>query len=463
MAREEARLAGAGEEAQVLGVGARGDRQLGLGARSPAPRAWSARPAGTACARSTPATARRACRTGPWRDRRRRAAGRRRSPARSGRWPARARRARSASSSIASSRTWPLQRDARVRRLARGVAGQERLDDARPELRPQVQREVRQPHAGARPTARAAPRRPSSRTRRRRSRRRATAPASPRPRSRAAGARPRRSPRRRSSRRACARDPTGTDAPRAAAPSARCSASAARSAACSLPGESPPSSSAIAVVPTRAASKQVLALDQRHDRGAGGGQRAAAVGVEARGDHAVALDDAPRPGSGRRRASRRRRRHGPRNAERRAHWARRDALRIVRGPRPLESRTGGCSTQPVTPAASKRRSSARQPSKSLRRRAPSPRRRSSSLTALTDAFSSATVCVVDAPCSQCGLQARHLAGAGSSAIAARYWRSSLTSARSAALVGLLAADRRAATSASERSSKRAQICVDLRR
>ena len=47
----------------------------------------------------------------------------------------------------------------------------------------------------------------------------------------------------------------GTAAPaRAAAPRARCSASAARSAACSLPVDSPPSSSEIAVVPTRAAS-----------------------------------------------------------------------------------------------------------------------------------------------------------------------------------------------------------------
>ena len=49
-------------------------------------------------------------------------------------------------------------------------------------------------------------------------------------------------------------DSGATAAVRDAAPRARCSASAARSAACSLPGESPPSSAAISRVPTRAAS-----------------------------------------------------------------------------------------------------------------------------------------------------------------------------------------------------------------
>ena len=101
--------------------------------------------------------------------------------------------------------------DARVRRLPRRVAGQERVDDARPELRPQIQREVRQPHP-VRDRAREPHRVGRAAGRRgvvldvapelQRDRDGVLArPAAPRP----------RSPRRRSSRRACA--PTsGTDA-----------------------------------------------------------------------------------------------------------------------------------------------------------------------------------------------------------------------------------------------------------
>ena len=50
-----ARAAGAGEEAEVLRVGLGRDRQPGLARRARAPRAWSARRAGSASARATPA------------------------------------------------------------------------------------------------------------------------------------------------------------------------------------------------------------------------------------------------------------------------------------------------------------------------------------------------------------------------------------------------------------------------
>ena len=81
-----------------------------------------------------------------------------------------------------------------------------------------------------------------------------------------------------------------TAAPPDARPSARCSASEARSAACSLPGESPPSSSAIARVPTRAASSSSSPADQRHGRAAPAAVRSAAArGVEAGLDDAIAV------------------------------------------------------------------------------------------------------------------------------------------------------------------------------
>ena len=67
MAREERLAAGPGEEAEVLRVGLRGDRQPARGARARAPRACAARRAGSAAGEATPAPARRACSSGPCR------------------------------------------------------------------------------------------------------------------------------------------------------------------------------------------------------------------------------------------------------------------------------------------------------------------------------------------------------------------------------------------------------------
>ena len=93
VAGEERGLAGAGQEAEVLGVGLRGDRQAGRRRRARAPRAWCARRAGSACAPASRAAAPRACTPGPWRGRPRCAAGRRACGARSGRSRGRRRRA----------------------------------------------------------------------------------------------------------------------------------------------------------------------------------------------------------------------------------------------------------------------------------------------------------------------------------------------------------------------------------
>ena len=109
VARQERRAAGAGEEAEVLRVGLGGDRQPGLGGERPHLRLGQLAEREAHAAPASPATARTACRPGPWPGRRRSAAARPRSRARSGRWRARRPRARRRTSSIASSRTWPLQ------------------------------------------------------------------------------------------------------------------------------------------------------------------------------------------------------------------------------------------------------------------------------------------------------------------------------------------------------------------
>ncbi len=75
-----------------------------------------------------------------------------------------------------------------------------------------------------------------------------------------------------------------------ACPSARASASAASSAACSLPGLRPPSSSAISVVPIRAASRIGVPRTSVDGGAAGRVRRAAAVGVEAGVGDRVAVD-----------------------------------------------------------------------------------------------------------------------------------------------------------------------------
>ena len=77
LAGEEGALAGSGEEAQVLGLGLGRHREAGLAA-SARTAGFSARRAGSASARAKRERARRACTSGPCRDRRRRAAGRRR-------------------------------------------------------------------------------------------------------------------------------------------------------------------------------------------------------------------------------------------------------------------------------------------------------------------------------------------------------------------------------------------------
>ena len=73
VAGEERALALAGEEAEVLALGLARRPAGRPRRRSRAPRAWSARRAGSAAARATRAAARRACRSGPWPGRRRRA------------------------------------------------------------------------------------------------------------------------------------------------------------------------------------------------------------------------------------------------------------------------------------------------------------------------------------------------------------------------------------------------------
>ena len=76
----------------------------------------------------------------------------------------------------------------------------------------------------------------------------------------------------------------------AAAPSARWSASAARSAAWNLPGDSPPSSAAIACGLDARGVEHVRAVDQRDGGRAGRRHRPAAGGLEAGGDDALAVD-----------------------------------------------------------------------------------------------------------------------------------------------------------------------------
>ena len=101
------------------------------------------------------------------------------------------------------------------------------------------------------------------------------------PRTRAA--RPPRSPRRRSSPRACdCRTGRGTASWRSAQPSARCSASAASSAAWRLAGVSPPSSSAICSGADPRRLQQRSVTQQRDDGAARGDRRATAARVETR-------------------------------------------------------------------------------------------------------------------------------------------------------------------------------------
>ena len=108
-----------------------------------------------------------------------------------------------------------------------------------------------------------------------------------------------------------------------ASTSARCSASAARSAAWSLPGDSPPSSAAIAPAPTRAASSSGAPSASDTQALRGRERRAAALGVEGR----PRRRDRPRatrarPARGRRRQRRRRCRRRARRARARGRAGR---------------------------------------------------------------------------------------------------------------------------------------------
>ena len=316
MAGEEAGLAGAGEEAEVLRVGARGDRQLGLGGDRPH------LGLGQLGQREAHARDRRGRQRGEHvglvlgrigGGAQQAVVGHPRVVAGGER-----RRAPSASASVEHrvQAHVAVAADARVRGLPRRVAGQERLDDARAELRPQVEREVREAHAVR---DRRASRTASARAAGGGGVVLVVAPELQRHRDgvladeqrghggvHAAAHRDEHA----------VRDRPAPTAVRAAAPSARCSASAARSAACSLPGESPPSSAAIARRAHARGVEQELALDQVHGRRARGGQRAAAVGVEARPRPRGRPRRARRRGSGRRTARRRRGRRSP--PERRA-------------------------------------------------------------------------------------------------------------------------------------------------
>ena len=199
VAGQEARLARAGQEAEVLGLGAASHRQLGrrgqrahlglgqLGQREPHPRQRRRRQRGEHVGLVL-----------------RRVGGDAQQPV--GRHPRVVPRGQIRGAKRGSEREHlvqphvPVAAHARVRGLPRRVAGQERVDDARPELRPQVQREVRQAHA-----VRDRAREPhgvgrAAGRRRRRSRRPPTAPSvtATAPAARRATRRPR-SPRRRSS------------------------------------------------------------------------------------------------------------------------------------------------------------------------------------------------------------------------------------------------------------------------
>ena len=193
--------------------------------------------------------------------------------------------------------------DARVRRLARGVPGDERLDHAGAELVAQVDREVREAER-VRERARLRDRRGRAaaalcvvlavgpqlerdrdglalRVRQKRGDRAVDAAAHRDERPRVASVR---------ARRARARA-------RTAAPSARASASAATSAACSLPGLSPPSSAAISrgSDPGRVEHRRPA---HERDRGApGGGRSAATLGLEAGVGYPVAVELDRRSGS----------------------------------------------------------------------------------------------------------------------------------------------------------------------
>ena len=273
--------------------------------------------------------------------------------ARSGRWRACSAPSCSASSSIASRRTLPLQRTQGFGVRPGGLVGEPVLDDAGAELGAQVDRQVR--HAErVRERARAADRlRRAAAETRRRCWGPPTARASP-----PTGS----SPPSATSRAATAlstppliatsvRPSAGASrvpGERAAAPSARCSASAASSAAWRLAGLSPPSSSAISSRADARGVEQRRVAQQRDDRAAGGDRGAAAAGVEAGvGDRAVRAVRGrarARCGSGRRRRRRRRRRCMRPRADGRARCGRSrwllssSALEITR------ASVGGCET-----------------------------------------------------------------------------------------------------------------------
>ena len=311
MAGQERRLAGAGEEAEVLRLGLVGDGQPGLARRARAPRGLVSSPSGKRSRASVAgATRGEHVRLVLGRVGGARAAARRRVTPRV---VAGGEVGRAEAVGELEHRVEPhvaVAAHARVRRLARRVAGQERLDDAGAELRAQVEREVRQAHP-----VRDRAREPD---RVRRAARRLgvvlrVGPQLERDRDRLAPARRRaarrpRSPPRRSSPRACG-PAAGRRAPRRAhaAPSARCSASAARSAAWSLPATARRArrrSRARRPGPRRARARPRSA-SRRPSR-----PRSSCRSPRRRSPrrHAVAVDARPRSGSGHRRRRRRPRR-----------------------------------------------------------------------------------------------------------------------------------------------------------